>query len=67
MIKTMSVFENIYLVEKDEALTIDIAQSIVDEGTSNFYQHHKGELVQNLSVWNDRETAVNWLHENDYF
>jgi hypothetical protein len=67
MIKTMSVFENIYLVEKDEAFTMDMAQEIVDEGTGNFYQHHNGELVQNISSWCDRETAVNWLHENDYF
>jgi hypothetical protein len=54
-------------VEKDEPLTTDIAQDIVDEGTVSFYQHHNGELVKNISNWSDRESAVNWLHENDYY
>jgi hypothetical protein len=54
-------------VEKDEPLTTDIAQDIVDEGTVSFYQHHNGELVKNISTWKDRESAISWLHENDYY
>jgi hypothetical protein len=63
----MSIFENVYLIENDEHLTIDKAQEIIDEGTVSFYQHHNGELVKNISNWSDRETAVSWLHENDYY
>jgi hypothetical protein len=51
----------------DEPLIIDAAQEIVDNGTSTFYQHHNGELVKNISSWPDRESAINWLHENDYY
>jgi hypothetical protein len=67
MIKTMSIFENVYLVETEESLTRDTAQEIVDNGTSNFYQHHNGELVNSVSVWSSMEVAKEWLHENDYW
>jgi hypothetical protein len=67
MIKTMSIFENIYLVESDEKLTIDAAQSIVDDGTVSYYQHFNGELVKTVEQWSSRDKANEWLHENDYY
>jgi len=63
----MSVFENIYLIEKEEHLTRDSAQEIIDEGVANFYQKHNGEIVQDISVWSSMERAKEWLHEEDYW
>ncbi len=67
MIKTMSIFENIYLVENDELLTRDMAQEIVDNGSAEFYQHHNGELVKFVEPWSSMDSAKDWLHENDYW
>lgn len=67
MIRTMSVFENMFLVEQNEPLTKEQAQEIVDIGSAQFYQKHNGELVQEVKTFNSREEAVDWLHENDYW
>lgn len=67
MIKTMSVFENMHLVEQDDPLTKDVAQEIVDIGSAQFYQKHNGELVQEIKTFSSRDEAIDWLHENDYW
>jgi hypothetical protein len=54
-------------VEKDELLTRDMAQEIVDNGSAEFYQHHNGELVKFVEPWSSMDSAKDWLHENDYW
>jgi hypothetical protein len=63
----MSIFENIYLVERDEPLTREAAQEIVDNSGAEYYQHHNGELVNSVQVWDSMEIAKEWLHDNDYW
>ena len=67
MIKTMSIFENMYLVETDKEMCGDCAQDIVDEGTATYYQHHNGEIVKGWEVWESKDKAIDWLHENEYY
>ena len=68
MIKTMSIFENMYLVEReDKFLSKDEVQNYVDEQAADFYQKHQGELVQEYKNWNSKDEALEWLHENDYW
>lgn len=68
MIKTMSVFENMYLVERETPFeTKDQVQEYIDLHATDFYQKHQGELVQEYKTWNTREEAIEWLHEEDYW